>query len=309
MSLYQNLSETTRNDNSIITVGSFDGVHVGHAKILSTLVNRAKERNCRSVLLTFEPHPRKVVSKDFNLRLLTLTDEKKRLISQLGVDEIIVIPFTKEFSQMSSDDFFNEFIIKKIGIKEIILGYDHRFGKGRDGDENKVRELGKLFGFDVITVPPVKFGDLTVSSSLIRKELAEGRVKNIRDYLNRYYSITGSVSEGDKRGRLLGFPTANISVTDSDKMIPSNGVYAVRVIIGDETFNGVMNIGKRPTFQGIENTILEVNIFDFEKNIYGREITVEFIDRLRDEQKFSSKDELIAQIEKDKKRALEILTN
>lgn len=309
MSLYQNLSETTRNDNSIITVGSFDGVHVGHAKILSTLVNRAKERNCRSVLLTFEPHPRKVVSKDFNLRLLTLTDEKKRLISQLGVDEIIVIPFTKEFSQMSSDDFFNEFIIKKIGIKEIILGYDHRFGKGRDGDENKVRELGKLFGFDVITVPPVKFGDLTVSSSLIRKELAEGRVKNIRDYLNRYYSITGSVSEGDKRGRLLGFPTANISVTDSDKMIPSNGVYAVRVIIGDETFNGVMNIGKRPTFQSIENTILEVNIFDFEKNIYGREITVEFIDRLRDEQKFSSKDELIAQIEKDKKRALEILTN
>lgn len=309
MSLYQNLSETTRNDNSIITVGSFDGVHVGHAKILSTLVNRAKERNCRSVLLTFEPHPRKVVSKDFNLRLLTLTDEKKRLISQLDVDEIIVIPFTKEFSQMSSDDFFNEFIIKKIGIKEIILGYDHRFGKGRDGDENKVRELGKLFGFDVITVPPVKFGDLTVSSSLIRKELAEGRVKNIRDYLNRYYSITGSVSEGDKRGRLLGFPTANISVTDSDKMIPSNGVYAVRVIIGDETFNGVMNIGKRPTFQSIENTILEVNIFDFEKNIYGREITVEFIDRLRDEQKFSSKDELIAQIEKDKKRALEILTN
>lgn len=309
MSLYQNLSETTRNDNSIITVGSFDGVHVGHAKILSTLVNRAKERNCRSVLLTFEPHPRKVVSKDFNLRLLTSTDEKKRLISQLGVDEIIVIPFTKEFSQMSSDDFFNEFIIKKIGIKEIILGYDHRFGKGRDGDENKVRELGKLFGFDVITVPPVKFGDLTVSSSLIRKELAEGRVKNIRDYLNRYYSITGSVSEGDKRGRLLGFPTANISVTDSDKMIPSNGVYAVRVIIGDETFNGVMNIGKRPTFQSIENTILEVNIFDFEKNIYGREITVEFIDRLRDEQKFSSKDELIAQIEKDKKRALEILTN
>lgn len=309
MSLYQNLSETTRNDNSIITVGSFDGVHVGHAKILSTLVKRAKERNCRSVLLTFEPHPRKVVSKDFNLRLLTLTDEKKRLISQLDVDEIIVIPFTKEFSQMSSDDFFNEFIIKKIGIKEIILGYDHRFGKGRDGDENKVRELGKLFGFDVITVPPVKFGDLTVSSSLIRKELAEGRVKNIRDYLNRYYSITGSVSEGDKRGRLLGFPTANISVTDSDKMIPSNGVYAVRVIIGDETFNGVMNIGKRPTFQSIENTILEVNIFDFEKNIYGREITVEFIDRLRDEQKFSSKDELIAQIEKDKKRALEILTN
>ncbi|HRI45714.1 MAG TPA: bifunctional riboflavin kinase/FAD synthetase [Ignavibacteriaceae bacterium] len=309
MSLYQNLSETTRNDNSIITVGSFDGVHVGHAKILFTLVNRAKERNCRSVLLTFEPHPRKVVSKDFDLRLLTSTDEKKRLISRLGVDEILVIPFTKEFSQMSSDDFFNEFIIKKIGIKEIILGYDHRFGKGRDGDENKVRELGKLFGFDVITVPPVKFGDLTVSSSLIRKELAEGRVKNISDYLNRYYSITGSVSEGDKRGRLLGFPTANISVSDSDKMIPSNGVYAVRVIIGDETFKGVMNIGKRPTFQSIESTILEVNIFDFEKNIYGREIMVEFIDRLRDEQKFSSKDELIAQIEKDKKRALEILTN
>jgi riboflavin kinase/FMN adenylyltransferase len=309
MSVELNLSEITRNDNTIITVGSFDGVHVGHVKILSTLVNKAKEKQCRSIVLTFEPHPRKVVSKNYSLKLLTTLDEKRELIYKLGVDEIIILPFTHEFSQMSSDDFFKNIIIDKIGIKEIILGYDHRFGRGRDGDEHKVRQLGGIFNFDVTLVPEVKYDDLTVSSSVIRRELQQGKIKSTTCYLNRFYSITGKVIEGDKRGRLLGFPTANIQLPDADKMIPANGVYAVKVLIGKEKYSGVMNIGNRPTFQETENIILEVHIFDFEENIYNKEIKVEFIDRIRDEQKFNSKEELIQQINRDKATALQILTN
>jgi riboflavin kinase/FMN adenylyltransferase len=309
MSVELNLSEITRNDNTIITVGSFDGVHVGHVKILSTLVNTAKEKKCRSIVLTFEPHPRKIVSQNYSLKLLTTLDEKRELIYKLGIDEILILPFTYEFSQMSSDDFFKDIVIDKIGIKEIILGYDHRFGRGRDGDENKVRQLGSIYNFDVTLVPEVKYDDLTVSSSVIRKELQKGEIKSATCYLNRFYSITGKVIEGDKRGRLLGFPTANISVSDQDKMIPATGVYAVQVIVEGRKYFGVMNIGNRPTFQETENVILEVHIFDFTENIYNKEIKVEFVDRIRDEQKFNSKDELIQQINRDKATALQILTN
>jgi riboflavin kinase/FMN adenylyltransferase len=307
MSVELNLSEITRNDNTIITVGSFDGVHVGHVKILSTLVNNAKAKNCRSIVLTFEPHPRKVISQNYSLKLLTSLEEKKELIYKHGVDELLILPFTHEFSQMSSDDFFKNIIIDKIGIKEIILGYDHHFGKGRDGDESKVRQLGSLYNFEVTLVPEVKYDDLTVSSSVIRRELQHGKIKSAACYLNRFYSITGRVIEGDKRGRLLGFPTANIQISDDDKMVPANGVYAVKVFTGNEEYSGVMNIGNRPTFQDSESIILEVHIFDFSENIYDKEIKVEFVDRIRDEQKFNSKEELIEQINRDKAVALQIL--
>ncbi|MDP1994198.1 MAG: bifunctional riboflavin kinase/FAD synthetase [Ignavibacteria bacterium] len=297
-----------KNVNTIITIGTFDGVHLGHQEIFNVLINKSKNNGCRSFVITFEPHPRMVIQPNSDLKLLTTFQEKVEILEKMGIDNLLVIPFTKEFSQLTSEDFFRKYILEGIGVKRMVIGYDHHFGKGRDGDEQKIRELGALNNFEVQKTEAVTINEIVVSSSKIRNALSEGEVKTAAQMLGRNYSFSGLVVVGDKRGRELGFPTANIQLENESKLIPKNGVYAVKVFLEERIFNGVMNIGLRPTFKDTKIVLSEVHILDFNEDIYGKQIRVEFIDRIRDEKKFDSKEELIKQIEIDKQKTNLLLT-
>ena len=308
MRVYNDLISIEKNVNTIITIGTFDGVHLGHQEIFNVLINKSKNNGCRSFVITFEPHPRMVIQPNSDLKLLTTFDEKVEILRKMGIDNLLVISFTKEFSQLTSEDFFRKFILDGIGIKKMVIGYDHHFGKGRDGDEQKIRELGALNNFEVQKTEAVTINEIVVSSSKIRNALSEGEVKTAAQMLGRNYSFSGLVVVGDKRGRELGFPTANIQLENENKLIPKNGVYAVKVFLEERIFNGVMNIGLRPTFKDTKIVLSEVHILNFNEDIYGKRISVEFIERIRDEQKFSSKEELIKQIEIDKQKTNLLLT-
>jgi len=249
-----------------------------------------------------------VIQPNSDLKLLTTFDEKVKILEEMGIDNLLVIPFTKEFSQLTSEEFFRQYILDGIGIKKMVIGYDHHFGKGRDGDEQKIRELGALNNFEVQKTEAVTIIETVVSSSKIRHALSEGEVKTAAQMLGRDYSFAGKVVVGDKRGRELGFPTANIQLENELKQIPKNGVYAVKVFLEERIFNGVMNIGLRPTFKDTKIVLSEVHILNFNEDIYGKRISVEFIDRIRDEKKFGSKEELIKQIEIDKQKTELLLT-
>ena len=308
MRVYNDLIFIEKNDNTIITIGTFDGVHLGHQEIFNVLINKSKNNRCRSFVITFEPHPRMVIQPNSDLKLLTTFDEKVKILEEMGIDNLLVIPFTKEFSQLTSEEFFRQYILDGIGIKKMVIGYDHHFGKGRDGDEQKIRELGALNNFEVQKTEAVTIIETVVSSSKIRHALSEGEVKTAAQMLGRDYSFAGKVVVGDKRGRELGFPTANIQLENELKQIPKNGVYAVKVFLEERIFNGVMNIGLRPTFKDTKIVLSEVHILNFNEDIYGKRISVEFIDRIRDEKKFGSKEELIKQIEIDKQKTELLLT-
>jgi len=308
MRVYNDRFLIEKNDNTIITIGTFDGVHLGHQEIFNVLINKSKNNGCRSFVITFEPHPRMVIQPNSDLKLLTTFEEKVEILRKMGIDNLLVIPFTKEFSQLTSEEFFRKYILDGTGIKKMVIGYDHRFGKGRDGDEQKIRELGALNNFDVQKTDAVTVNETVVSSSKIRNALSEGEVKAAAQMLGRNYSFAGKVVVGDKRGRELGFPTANIQLENELKQIPKNGVYAVKVFLEERIFNGVMNIGLRPTFKDTKIVLSEVHILNFNEDIYGNNISVEFIERIRDEKKFSSKEELIKQIEIDKQKTNLLLT-
>ena len=308
MRVYNDLISIEKNVNTIITIGTFDGVHLGHQEIFNVLINKSKNNGCRSFVITFEPHPRMVIQPNSDLKLLTTFEEKVEILEEMGIDNLLVIPFTKEFSQLTSEEFFRKFILDGVGIKKMVIGYDHHFGKGRDGDEQKIRELGALNNFEVQKTEAVTINEIVVSSSKIRNALSEGEVKTAAQMLGRNYSFSGLVVVGDKRGRELGFPTANIQLENENKLIPKNGVYAVKVFLEERIFNGVMNIGLRPTFKDTKIVLSEVHILDFDEEIYGKHIRIEFIERIRDEKKFSSKEELIKQIEIDKQKTNLLLT-
>lgn len=308
MRVYNDLISIEKNVNTIITIGTFDGVHLGHQEIFNVLINKSKNNGCRSFVITFEPHPRMVIQPNSDLKLLTTFEEKVEILEEMGIDNLLVIPFTTEFSQLTSEDFFRQYILDGIGIKKMVIGYDHHFGKGRDGDEQKIRELGALNNFEVQKTEAVTINEIVVSSSKIRNALSEGEVKTAAQMLGRNYSFSGLVVVGDKRGRELGFPTANIQLENESKRIPKNGVYAVKVFLEERIFNGVMNIGLRPTFKDTKIVLSEVHILNFDEEIYGKHIRVEFIERIRDEKKFDSKEELIKQIEIDKQKTNLLLT-
>ncbi|MEG8946037.1 bifunctional riboflavin kinase/FAD synthetase [Rosettibacter firmus] len=309
MKVYKDISEFKKDKITAITVGSFDGLHIGHQKILKKLLEITNQINGTSVLLTFDPHPRMVISKNFDFKILTTLEEKISLLEKYGIENLIIQNFTKEFSNISSDDFIKKILVDKIGISHIIIGHDHKFGKDRLGDEKKLKELGDIYNFNVTSVEAEIIDGQIVSSTKIRKALMEGDIEKVNLFLGRNYSIIGKVVEGAKRGKMLGFPTANIQLNDSNKAIPAGGVYAVNVKLRDQNYSGIMNIGKRPTFESNNHTVLEVNLFDFNDNIYNEIIQVDFIKRIRDEKKFESKDELINQIKYDIQKAKEILTN
>jgi len=306
MKVVNNLLEVKKNKNTILTLGTFDGIHLGHKKIIETVVKKASINGGRSLLITFDPHPRNVLSGN-SYKLLNSPDEKLEILESLKIDNVLIINFTKEFSQLSSEEFFESYIIDKIGIKEIVVGYDHHFGKGRGGDEHTLIELGSKYGFKVTKVDAVSVEGLNVSSSKIRTAIIDGDIKTATKLLGRYYSFRGIVIKGDGRGRTLGFPTANAKLDDDNKLMPSIGIYVVEIIIEGNKHFGLMSIGKRPTFYNDGQLTNEVYIFDFKKDIYGNTITVNILERIRGEEKFSSADELISQMNKDKEIGLEIV--
>ena len=305
MQVYRKLDEITKNDQTVLTVGTFDGVHLGHKYIFDKLKETASQKNLRTVVVTFAPHPRTVVSQNFDLKLLTTFDEKVEVLSNIGVDNLVVVKFDETFSKLTSREFIKLFLFDKIGLSEFVIGHDHKFGRDRDGDESKLKELGEQLNFNVITVGPVNVGDNVISSTKIRAALINGELDLANKFLGRFYSFEGNVVKGATRGRILGFPTANIGIDDKFKLIPKTGVYAVRCLVDEDVVYGVMNIGYRPTFTEEGSLSLEVHLFDFDKDVYGSPMKVELIKRLRDEQKFNSKEELIYQIERDKRSAIQ----
>lgn len=299
------LANIKRNPDTALTVGTFDGVHEGHKILIRRVVEKAKANNYRSAVVTFDPHPREIIKTGKeSIHLLTTLQERAEILSDLGVDLMIVIPFTRDFSLMSSEEFIRDVIYKKIGVSLFVIGYDHQFGHNREGGRSTVIELGKELGFGVHVVEAHEIGEVTVSSSTVRKSLEnEGDVDLALRFLGRPYRLRGVVVHGDKRGRTIGYPTANIHPENPKKIIPQNGVYVVNVLIGEETFKGMMNIGTRPTFVDDDRRTLEVNIFDFDSDLYGQTIEVQFIHRIRDELKFDSVEELIKAIDMDKEIA------
>lgn len=294
--------------NTVVTVGTFDGVHRGHRALIDTVVDKARKRNARSVVVTFDPHPREIINPGKSgIQMLTSLKERCELLEDVGVDVLLVIPFDRDFSLLTSEEFVRDVIYKKVGVSEFVIGYDHQFGRDREGSIETIEKLGKELGFASYVVSKQEMGDVTISSTLIRKTLSEeGDVKKAADYLNRLYLLNGIVAHGNKRGKPIGFPTANLKPEHENKVIPKNGVYAVKVRVEGDWYGGMMNIGIRPTFEGQERT-LEVHIFEFHDDIYGQTIQVRFIDRIRDEMKFEGIDDLTAQLSKDKQKTLKLL--
>ncbi|NUM69201.1 MAG: bifunctional riboflavin kinase/FAD synthetase [Ignavibacteriaceae bacterium] len=309
MNIYRSIQEVGFDKKTALTIGTFDGLHLGHQEILSVLKNKAAEKGLRSFVVTFEPHPRTVViGLGSPLHLITTIEEKTELFEKAGVENLLIINFTEEFSQTPPEVFFREYIIDKIGVTSCIIGYDHRFGKGRDGGEDIIRGLAAANSFDVTTVGAVQIGDIIISSSKIRHLLFEGETGLVHKMLGRNFSLLGHVVKGDQRGRLLGFPTANIRLSNKDKIIPGVGVYAVKAEVEGTAYNSVMNVGYRPTFVTGELTI-EVHLLGFDGDLYDKEMKVTVLERMRGEKKFISKNDLIEQIKTDIQKAKDFFNN
>ncbi|MEQ8473149.1 MAG: bifunctional riboflavin kinase/FAD synthetase [Marinoscillum sp.] len=309
MKLIENLNDFVAPDYSVVTSGTFDGVHVGHQKILKKITQRAHSKGGKSIVLTFWPHPRFVLKKDANaLRLLTTFEEKTQLLAENGIDYLVKIPFTKEFSELSSDEFIRSILVDKLNTQMLVIGYDHRFGKNREGGFDYLKEHSSEYGFEIEEISRQDIEDVGVSSTRIREALAAGQIHVANEFLGRYYSLTGFVKDGDRIGRSIGFPTANLDIPESYKLIPSDGAYAVYVTVNEEVFQGMLNIGQRPTVSGEERRI-EVNIFNFNKDIYNQRISIRFVKLLRKEQKFDGIEALKAQLNRDKQDAMVILNN
>lgn len=307
LKVYYNLSDFVPLENAIVTSGTFDGVHLGHQKILQILRETTEASGGESVVLTFWPHPRMVVSQDSqSLKLLSTVDEKIELLEKQGVNHLLIVPFTREFSELSSEEYVQKILIETIGTKKLVIGYDHHFGRNREGNFQYLEDNSDRFGIQIEEISRQEIDSLVISSTKIRQSLLEGNVKSANDLLGRNYSFSGIVVKGRQLGRTIGFPTANVQVSESYKLIPTNGVYAVRTLVRGQRLNGIMNIGNRPTVDGIGRT-QEVHILDFNADIYGENITIELVDYIRPEQKFNGIEELKNQILKDQERAIQIL--
>jgi len=307
MKIYHGIEDFVRLDNAVVTSGTLDGVHVGHRKILTRVTELARQINGESVVITFWPHPRLVLRpEDSTLKLLNTFEEKAELLKEAGIQHLIRIPFTKEFSELTSQAFITEILVKTIGTKKLVIGYDHHFGKNREGSFEQLKLNGPKYGFDVEEIPRQDVDNIGVSSTKIRKALETGDLQTANHFLGKEYAITGRVVIGDKLGRLLGFPTANIEIDTKFKLIPADGIYAVTVLHQHHFYNGMMYIGNRPTINGTKRNI-EVNIFDFQKDIYGESLTIFFHQLIRSDSKFTDLEGLKQQLHLDKVEALKIL--
>lgn len=303
-----NHENAERQANSVLTVGTFDGVHKGHKFILEELKKRGANRGAQTTVVTFNPHPQLVLKLRARtaIKILTTIEEKIDILKNFGIDRAVVIEFTREFSNTNPVDFVRKELFEKIGFCEIVIGHDHAFGKNREGGIRTLRSLGTKLKFAVDDLPAYEVDGVVLSSTKIRDLLRKGKIKEANEYLGWPYSFEGRVIEGDRRGRDLGFPTANLEVSTSDKLIPGDGVYAVYIELNGRKFKGMMNIGIRPTFDSPQHTA-EVHIFDFNEVIYGKRLRVEFADKIRDEFRFKNAAELTEQLQKDKNFSLDIL--
>jgi riboflavin kinase / FMN adenylyltransferase len=299
MKIIRDFENKSQLSESVVTIGTFDGLHAGHKKIIENLKKKAKELNLNSVVITFYPHPRVVLNHNDEVKLLTPLSEKIKLFESLGIDYLYVLTFSNEFSKKTYQEFVEDIIIRKTNAKFMIIGYDHKFGNKREGDSKKLQEYVKGKNIDMMIVTPEEINETVVSSTKIREAIQNGDIELANKLLSRNYLVEGIVVEGAKRGRTLGFPTANLKPADNNKLIPPNGVYFVKVNYNDNKYFGVANIGLRPTFNNVKEPITEVYIFNFSKEIYGEEISIEFIKKLRNEIKFNSIEELEIQIQKD----------
>ena len=286
---------------AVVTSGTFDGVHVGHQKILGRLKELARETGGETVVVTYWPHPRMVLYPDDPaIQLLTTFDEKLALLEALGIDHLVQIPFTKEFSQLSSDAFVRQVLVDKIGTRQLVIGYDHHFGRNREGGFEYLKEHAAEYGFTVEEIPRQDVDQVGVSSTKIRNALEAGQVHTAREYLGRPYRLAGAVVRGDQLGRQLGYPTANLRIDSPHKLIPADGIYAVHVEHAGQRYEGMLYIGHRPTIQGTSRNI-EVNIFDFDHNIYGDALRVDLLARTRGDMTLDSLEALAAQLKEDEK--------
>lgn len=308
MKIYNNLSDF-KVTNPVVTIGTFDGVHLGHLKVLDRLKELALEAEGESVVFTFHPHPRVVVRpEEQNLRLLTTLDEKVERFKKAGIDHLIIFPFTTEFAALGYDDFVKKVLVDQIKTHTLVVGYDHRFGKDREGGFEYLKSCAELYRFEIEKLDVLLLNEANISSTRIRTALENGSVDLASLLLGYNYHLTGTVVEGQRLGRTIGFPTANIEASDVNKLIPGYGVYAVRVRSDGILYNGMLNIGTRPTFNNnADNRSIEVNIFDFNGNIYGGELRIFFIAKIRDEHKFPDKNALIAQLHTDRQVAQKLL--
>jgi riboflavin kinase/FMN adenylyltransferase len=309
MRVYRSLNELPVIKNAIVTQGTFDGVHAAHRVIINRVKELAQQRNGETVLMTFDPHPRLVLfPDDHGLKLLQTLDEKISALEKEGIDHLVVIPFTKAFSELTSLQFISDILVSKIGTKVLVIGYDHRFGKNREGAFDHLKTSSSQYGFEVEEIPEQDVEEVAISSTRIRKALEIGDVVTASKYLGKFYAITGEVTQGKQLGRTIGYPTANIKIEDQNKLIPADGVYAVKVVFNNQTYGGMLNAGYRPTVDGIAHSI-EVHIFDFNENIYNQRVEILYVNKLREEMKFSGLDALKNQLEKDKLHAIAVLQN
>jgi riboflavin kinase/FMN adenylyltransferase len=302
--------EIVYDKKTVVTVGTFDGVHIGHQQIIGELNRLKEEKNLRSILITFDPHPQIVLrNRSKDVKLLTSTEEKLELLKKFPLDTVYIINFSKEFAATPAETFFTDYIVNRIGLNDLVIGYDHMFGKNREGSIETVNALSNKFGFSVHKVPEFKIDDKNISSTEIRSLLEQGDVNAAKFFLGRFYEIEGTVVQGAKRGRELGYPTANIKINDDNKQIPKNGIYAVEVLYNNDIFRGMMSIGHNPTVNDTDEIFLEVNIFNFNKDIYGEKIKIRFVEYIREEVKFNSLEELTKKLDEDKQKTLNIFSN
>ncbi|TWI84922.1 riboflavin kinase/FMN adenylyltransferase [Lacibacter cauensis] len=310
MKVYRSLQQLPVFSKTVLTIGTFDGVHLGHQQIIRQLIAEAKEREAESVLISFYPHPRKVLKPEQEIAELTTLEERIELLKQQGLDNLVVVPFDKAFAAQTAQQYIQDFLVKLFHPSLIIIGYDHKFGNNREGDFALLQQMGQQFAYDVKEIPKQVLNEVAVSSTKIREAIAKGDAQTANQLLGYTYFFRGYVVEGNKLGRKLGYPTANLQIQDAGKLIPANGVYAVLAQVEGDTrmLKGMMNIGTRPTVDGTQKTT-EVNLFDFAEDIYNRHLKVFVKYHLRDEVKFNGLDKLIEQLHKDKEQSLQLLAD
>jgi len=308
LKIIRSITAFNSSEKTIVTIGTFDGIHIGHQKILKDLIKTAKKEGKKSVLLTFFPHPRMVLQKDNKILLLNTIEEKSGLLEKMGLDYLIIHPFSREFSRLTALDFVRDILVNKLNTSRLIIGYDHHFGKNREGNIHQLKEYSLLYDFKVEEIPAQDIDDVSVSSTKIRTALKEGNLKTANNYLGYHYMLNGSVVSGKKLGGTIGFPTANLEIKEPYKLVPKTGVYIIKTHINTVLYTGIMNIGFNPTVLGKHQTI-EAHLFDFNEDLYGKEIMIEFIYFLREEHKFKSIEELVVQLNIDKENAISYLSN
>ena len=303
MKIFSSISEFNSNKKTIVTIGTFDGVHIGHQKIIEKLIQESKSSDSESLILTFFPHPRMVLHETSSIKLLNTINEKSSLLEKMGLDNLVIHPFDKEFSNLSAEEFVKTILVDLFNVQKIIIGYDHRFGKNRAANIENLIEFGEKYGFEVEQISAQEIDSVSVSSTKIRVAITNGNMAVANEFLGYDYLLSGKIIQGKQLGRTIGFPTANLKIKENYKLIPKIGVYIVKSILQEKTVFGIMNIGLNPTVNG-EDLSIEVHFLDFDSDIYDTEITVSVIERIRDEQKFTSIDILKSQIQKDKNFAI-----